>query len=221
MTVSFYFQWKHLVPYKEAAKLRITLFLQRKPFMKKPHFLLNWCKQVSLSLLVAIIFLSDYCAQKHPGPGIWIPVSGSACRWKTLFFRAALCLATQAHQWARQWILQPVELSVSCFCRHRFFSVASVFLKLSQLFPNTFNPVIFPSSCFSFSWDLRGQASHNSRLSKYAQWKLWASGVAATAALSHESVPAIPCQGCCTSSWVPFPPLSLYLVLGVQYSVIS
>lgn len=59
-----------------------------------------------------------------------------------------------------------------------------------QFFPNTFSPaVILPSSCFSFSWDLRGQASHNPRLSKYAQWKLWASEVAA-AALSHESVPA-------------------------------
>lgn len=34
----------------------------------------------------------------------------------------------------------------------------------SQLFPNTFNPVILPSSCFSFSWDLRMQASHNSGL---------------------------------------------------------
>lgn len=34
-TVSFYFQWKHLAPYKGIAKLRVRLFLQRKPFMQQ------------------------------------------------------------------------------------------------------------------------------------------------------------------------------------------
>lgn len=184
--------------------------------MEKPHFLLNWCKQVSLSLLLAVIFLSDYCAQKHPGPGIWILVSGSARRWKTLFFRAVPCLATtgagrgSCSLWSYLWVA-----SVGII-----FSLLPQFSSASHLFANTFNPVILPSSCFSFSWDLRGQASHNSRLAKYAQWKLWAPEAAATE-LSHESVPAVPCQGCSTSLGVPFPHLSLYLVLGIQYSFIS
>lgn len=87
-----------------------------------------------------------------------------------------------------------------CGVIHEFLLWASFFLcclsfsqatPVFQFFPNIFSPsVILPSSCFSFSWDLRGQASHNPRLSKYAQWKLWASEVAAAAALSHESVPA-------------------------------
>lgn len=72
--------------------------------------------------------------------------------------------------------------SAACGVTHELLLWASFFLcclsfsraaSASQLFPNTSNPVILPSSCFAFSWDLRGQASHNSRLSKYAQWKFW------------------------------------------------
>lgn len=76
----------------------------------------------------------------------------------------------------------PVSQAVApaaCGVIHELLLWASFFLyclsisaSASQLFPNTFNPVILPSSCVSFSWDLRGQASHNSRLPKYAQRKL-------------------------------------------------
>lgn len=180
--------------------------------MEKPHFLLNWCKQVSLSLLLAVIFLSDYCAQKHPEPGIWILVSGSVTDEK--LYSSELLLAWPPVGQAGDPAARGV-VSVGII-----FSLLPQFASASHLFANAFNPVILPkSSWFSFSWDLRGQASHNSRLSKYAQWKLWAPEAAA--ALSHESVPAVPCQGCSTSLGVPFPHLSSYLVLGIQYSFIS
>jgi len=78
-------------------------------------FLLHPCEQISPSLLLAVVFLSNYCTHNLPLPGILVPGSAllpaedlHSSHWGVL-----LCLCAAV---AGQCVGGSVQLSVCCLC---------------------------------------------------------------------------------------------------------